>query len=105
MGEEKLKLVTYCGLYCGLCSARGRIPRQAGTLKETMTKEGYDQWGKDYLPGFEGFWEFWAISAIRRRTVRDAVRAEVPPSAGFGNVLRSEGWTRARSVRNFPARR
>lgn len=58
MGEDKLKLVTYCGLYCGLCAARGRIPRQASALRETMVKEGYEQWGKDFRPGFEGFWKF-----------------------------------------------
>ena len=42
-----LRLVTYCGLYCELCAARGRIPRQANALRETMVKEGYDVWGKD----------------------------------------------------------
>jgi len=55
---DNLKLVTYCGLYCGLCAARGRIPRQASALKETMAKEGYESWGKEVLPGFEGFWKF-----------------------------------------------
>ena len=55
---DNLKLVTYCGLYCGLCVARGRIPRQASALRETMVKEGYEQWAKDFRPGFEGFWEF-----------------------------------------------
>jgi hypothetical protein len=54
---EGLKLVTYCGLYCGLCAERGRIPRQANLLRESMAKEGYEFWGKE-LPGFEEFWTF-----------------------------------------------
>jgi hypothetical protein len=40
-----LTLVTHCGLYCGLCSERGRIPQQASALRELMAKEGYENWG------------------------------------------------------------
>jgi len=55
---DNLKLVTYCGgLYCGLCAEHGRIPRQANALKESMTKEGYEFFGKK-LPGFNDFWKF-----------------------------------------------
>jgi hypothetical protein len=54
---DKLKLVTYCGLYCGLCAQRSRIPREANRLKESMVKEGYEFWGKE-LPGFKDFWTF-----------------------------------------------
>ena len=54
---DELRLVTYCGLYCGLCAERGRIPRQAGALRESMSKEGYEDWGSD-LPGFQEFWSF-----------------------------------------------
>lgn len=52
--------VTYCGLYCGLCTSRRRIPQQAAALRETLRREGYD---KDYfdIPGlqdiFATFWE------------------------------------------------
>ncbi len=53
----ELRLVTYCGLYCGLCAERGRIPRQASALKESMAKEGYEFWGKE-LPRFTEFWDF-----------------------------------------------
>ena len=52
-----LELVTYCGLYCGLCAERGRIPRQAHALRESMAREGYEYWGTE-LPGFEQFWGF-----------------------------------------------
>jgi len=54
---NKLDLLTYCGLYCGLCAQRGRIPRQATALRESMVKEGYEFWAKE-LPRFSEFWKF-----------------------------------------------
>lgn len=52
-----LKLVTYCGLYCGLCGQGRRIPRRAAVLRDAMSREGWDQWSRDG-PGFAAFWEF-----------------------------------------------
>lgn len=52
-----LELVTYCGLYCGLCAARNRIPQRAASLRDAMRKEGYENWGKE-LPHFGEFWSF-----------------------------------------------
>lgn len=52
-----LKLVTYCGLYCGLCAQKNRIPQKAQSLKESMAKEGYAYWGGE-IPGFNEFWKF-----------------------------------------------
>lgn len=57
--KDRLRLVAYCGLYCGLCSSRNRIPAQARALKETMHKEGWEYWGGE-IPGFKGFWPFLA---------------------------------------------
>jgi hypothetical protein len=54
---DNLQLITYCGLYCELCTQRGRIPQQAKALKETMTKESYEVYGFE-IPGFEAFWTF-----------------------------------------------
>jgi len=54
---DNLKFVTYCGLYCELCGNHGRIPQQAKTLRDSLAKEGYDNWGKE-IPGFEEFWKF-----------------------------------------------
>lgn len=52
-----LSLVTYCGLYCGLCTQKCRIPAKASELQEIMKKEGYEYWG-DTIPGFTDFWKF-----------------------------------------------
>lgn len=53
----ELNLVTYCGLYCGLCSSRNKVPRQAAALLETMKKEGAEYWGGEIFPGFAEFWK------------------------------------------------
>ena len=55
---ENLDKVTYCGLYCGLCSRRNRTPRQAAALREGMHKDGWEFWATDNLPGFKPFWDF-----------------------------------------------
>ena len=52
-----LRLITYCGLYCGLCSQHNRLPRQAAALRETMLNDGWEFFGGE-IPGFSGFWEF-----------------------------------------------
>lgn len=54
---SNLELVTYCGLYCGLCSQRNRIPLRAVSLRDAMRKEGYENWGRN-LPQFNEFWSF-----------------------------------------------
>jgi hypothetical protein len=54
---ESLQYVTYCGLYCGLCSQRARIPQQAKSLRDSMAEDGFDQWGQD-MPNFKEFWSF-----------------------------------------------
>ncbi len=52
-----LKHVTWCGLYCGLCAQATRIPRHAAALRDSMRKEGWDNWGRE-VPRFGEFWEF-----------------------------------------------
>ena len=54
---DDLRFITYCGLYCGLCADRSRIPKQANALRETMANEGYDKWGTE-MSGFTEFWKF-----------------------------------------------
>ncbi|MBC7233143.1 MAG: DUF3795 domain-containing protein [Chloroflexi bacterium] len=59
MNDLNLEEVAFCGLYCGLCASRRRIPQQAASLRETLRKEGYDQ-GYFDIPGLaEVFAAFW----------------------------------------------
>ena len=55
---DDLELVTYCGLYCGLCSRRARTLPQASSLRQAMQREGWDKWAVDD-PSFPHFKEFW----------------------------------------------
>lgn len=55
--NEQLEFVTYCGLYCGLCAERTRIPQQAAALQAAMAQEGWPYWGPT-VPDFAEFWRF-----------------------------------------------
>ena len=55
--DEQFEFVAYCGLYCGLCAERSRIPQQAAALQATMTEEGWPYWGPT-MPDFTEFWRF-----------------------------------------------
>lgn len=61
MKKDILRLVGYCGLYCGLCAHRNRIPQRARLLRETLHEEGMDSWYK-FVPSmkdtFPTFWRF-----------------------------------------------
>ncbi len=48
--------VTYCGLYCRLCSNLARIPQQSSALQETLRKEGWEYFGQYCVSNFEEFW-------------------------------------------------
>lgn len=55
-----LKYVTYCGLYCRLCTHIARTPKQARALRETMRKDGWEHYGEAVHPGFGEFWRILA---------------------------------------------
>ena len=59
--ENPLRLVAYCGLYCGVCANRNRIPPHAKLLQEALRNEGMHSWYQ-YVPSmkhtFPTFWKF-----------------------------------------------
>jgi hypothetical protein len=61
IAENPLRFVAYCGLYCGLCANRSRIPKRAELLQKTLHEEGMDSWF-EYIPSlrdtFPTFWKF-----------------------------------------------
>lgn len=85
-----LRLVTYCGLYCGLCTERGRIPRQAAALRELMSKEGYETWGSD-MPGFKEFWSFLEGLSDPDRTCLGCRQGGGPPFCGIRKCAQRRG--------------
>jgi hypothetical protein len=85
-----LEQVTYCGLYCGLCSSRNRIPRQSSELRATMQREGWNLWGQD-IPGFKEFWEF--LGGLADGEARCSCRKHDcgPPFCGIRKCARAKG--------------
>lgn len=53
---EDLKNVTYCGLYCRLCSNMSRVPQLATALRDTLAKDGWESYGEYVEPDFKLFW-------------------------------------------------
>jgi len=54
---EHKDLAAYCGIYCGLCDHRTKIPERASALRAAMEQAEYDEWGPS-LAGFDEFWSF-----------------------------------------------
>ena len=59
--QNLLRYVAYCGLYCGLCAQRSRIPQQARQLQKSLHEESFDDFYQ-YVPEmkdvFPSFWNF-----------------------------------------------
>ncbi|MFO8060832.1 MAG: DUF3795 domain-containing protein [Bacillota bacterium] len=56
-GDDVWRLVTPCGLYCGACANRARIPAQAAALRSALRDEYWDEIGEGIFPGFARFLE------------------------------------------------
>ena len=88
-----LEEVTWCGLYCGLCASRRRIPHQAATLR----REGYDR-GYFDMPGLEAIFDpFW--QGLNRL-------ADTPcPGCPIRTCARERGMTACPLCADFPCER
>lgn len=53
---NKLQNVTYCGLYCRLCSTKFRVPETAAILRDTLSSDGWQDFGEKIMPDFKTFW-------------------------------------------------
>ena len=85
-----LTKVAYCGLYCGLCAQRNRIPQRARDLQESMQKEAFDQWGTE-IPGFKEFWSF--LNGLAESESRCSCRRGEcgPPFCGIRKCAQHKG--------------
>lgn len=101
-----LEEVTYCGLYCGLCAGRRRIPQQADTLRETLCREGYDRGHLD-LPGvLEVFTEFWTALNLLADTPCPGCRAGGGnPGCAVRACARERGVTGCPQCSDYPCPR
>ncbi|MBC7170213.1 DUF3795 domain-containing protein [Candidatus Bipolaricaulota bacterium] len=98
------RFVTYCGLYCGLCSARSRIPAQATALRETIVKEGYDDWGQE-LPNFREFRAFLDHLCDPDRSCPGCRAEGGPPFCGIRKCARKRGVEICPQCPDYPCHR
>ena len=96
-----LRLITYCGLYCDLCSARSRIPKQAEALRDSMKKEGYEYWGHE-LPGFTEFWKFLNEHCDLNNSCPGCREGGGPPFCGIRKCAKKRGIEICAFCDDFP---
>ena len=101
---EKLEQVTYCGLYCGLCSHRNRIPQRAGLLRQSMQKEGWDIWGKEQA-NFKEFWSFLNYLADYESQCSCREKECGPPFCGIRKCARKKGVEVCPFCDEYPCKR
>ncbi len=99
-----LRFVTFCGLYCGLCTARSRIPAQANALRETIVKEGYDDWGQE-LPNFRGFRAFLDHLCDPDRSCPGCREGGGPPFCGIRTCAQARGVQTCPQCTDYPCHR
>lgn len=100
--SDRLRFVTYCGLHCGLCSSRSRIPRQARALQQTMKKEGWELWGGEF-PRFREFWPF--LKGLTRGACPGCRAGGGPPFCGIRKCARKRRVEVCVFCRDWPCHR
>jgi len=99
-----LEMVTYCGLYCGLCAQRGRIPQQASILKESLSKEGMEYWGSE-IPGFQEFWGFLSDLSDADKSCPGCRQGGGPPFCGIRKCAQEKGVEVCVNCDEYPCHR
>ncbi len=98
-----LSQVTYCGLYCGLCSQRNRIPQRARALRDAMSEVQWDKWGAE-IPRFKEFWEY--LGGVADSEGRCSCReGSGPPSCGMRKCAQKRGVEVCAFCNDYPCRR
>lgn len=100
----ELAKVSYCGLYCGLCTTCNRLPQRAQALQETMRNDGWEHWGGE-IPNFKAFWDF--LSGLSASGESQSCRNENcgAPFCTIRKCAREKGVTVCALCADFPCRR
>ncbi len=103
-GHADLAQVTYCGLYCGLCSQRGRVPPQARALRDTMRRDGWEHWGQE-IENFSAFWKF--LNGLGESEARCSCRVGEcgPPFCGIRKCAREKKVEVCPDCAEYPCQR
>jgi len=101
--QDPLFLVTYCGLYCGLCANRNRIPQQASQLRETLHQEGFDDFYQ-YVPEmkeeFPPFWKF--LQNLEKLDCTCRTGKGGPPNCEIRNCAKQGNITVCPECKEYP---
>jgi hypothetical protein len=100
--KDDLRLVTYCGLHCDLCSSRGRMPKQAAALRDAMRTEGWEFWGNE-VPGFKDFWQF--LNVMVDKPCPGCRQGGGPPFCGIRKCARKKGLDLCIECKEWPCSR
>jgi hypothetical protein len=101
---SNLESVTYCGLFCELCSARARIPHQAQALQKSMEEEGYSIWGKE-IPDFKPFWDFLRGLCDPQKVCSGCRQGGGPPFCSIRTCCRKKGLDICVFCEEYPCHR
>ena len=88
---DNFNYVTYCGLYCKLCSNIARIPKYAAALRETMHKGGWDQFGEFEIKGFKELWDVLEKLSEWDKTIPGCRGGCGPPDCKIRECAREQG--------------
>ncbi len=99
-----VRLLSYCGLHCGLCGLRARIPKQAQALRESLAKEGVEYWGP-FIQGYEGFQEFLVALCDPDKSCPACRQGGGPPGCEVRECARSRGVDACPFCQDFPCER
>ncbi|HDR06512.1 MAG TPA: DUF3795 domain-containing protein [Candidatus Coatesbacteria bacterium] len=94
--------VTFCGLYCGLCSSRTRVPKLARELKSCMAREGYPLWGAYVYPHFAEFWRALKGFCSADKVCPGCRQEGGPPACGIRKCAQRRGIITCPLCEEFP---
>ena len=97
----KMDFITYCGLYCGLCAERCRIPKQAAALTDSLHKEGWDSFALSQ-PGAKEFWRILNDKADPAKACRGCRSGGGFPGCQIRKCAREKSLTACPDCADYP---
>lgn len=92
---DKLREVTYCGVYCPNCGTRCQVPQRAASLVKALTDACYDEWGsKDVLGALKD------LAVESTKSCRDDTCGA--PGCAFKKCAKSKGVVACPLCADFP---
>jgi hypothetical protein len=99
-------LITYCGLYCGICAERCVLPQRARELLDLIREEGYDQY-YEFVPGLKEHYPSFVkvLEDLSTMDCRCRNRRGGPPNCEIRNCADERGVFVCMDCQDFPCER